>query len=225
MGIVSSIAASVLTVTGGWIFSQSVRNKLTALLSLLTGAGILRVYRHQRRANADLPADLAKARWIKVLAGRGNELTRDNFESVWRTAGGRIESVQMLLPDPDSGADSWLGDREAELRRLDPGMRDGLLADQVRANIRYLTARGNGNEQIQLRVYDVPHLGRIILTDRVAYLTVYGPDAHGRNSPCIIARSPGPVYDLAYRMFITAWDRSVPAPSPEPQGGGTEETS
>ncbi|MFG2007182.1 hypothetical protein ACGFNU_49335 [Spirillospora sp. NPDC048911] len=208
VGVISSLAASVVTVASGWVFSQRIRNRLVVLLSSITGLGVARTYPSQREANADLHRALEKARWVKVLVSRGNELTRDSFQDVWRAAGGRIESVQILLPDPESGTDSWLGDREAEMRRLDPGMENGLLAEQIQANVRYLAARVGDNEAVQLRLYDLPHVCRVILTDKLAYLTLYGPDEHGRNSPCVVCRSPGLMYDFVSRIFTTAWSRA-----------------
>lgn len=58
------------------------------------------------------------ARWVKVMAGRGNELTRDSFQAVWDEADSRLESVQILLPNPDSGADSYLAHRESEIQKI-----------------------------------------------------------------------------------------------------------
>jgi hypothetical protein len=211
IGVLSSLAATVFTVVGGWIASKRVRRWPVVMLSRLTGLGIERFYRRQQDANVDLDEDLGRARWVKVLAGRGNELTRDSFQDVWRAAGGRIEEVEILLPDPDKGRDSWLSDREAETRRFDPGIRAGLLAEQVRANIRYITSIATANDHVLLRLYDLPSLGRIIVTDRVAYLTTYTAREHGRNSPCMVFASPSPMYDFALRMFTTAWDRAGPA--------------
>jgi hypothetical protein len=208
IGVLSSLAATTVTVVAGWLTSRQIRRWLVLMLSRLTGLGIKRYYRRQRDANVDLHKDLNRARWVKVLAGRGNELTRDSFQEVWRSAGARIERVEILLPDPNTGADSWLSDREAEMRRFDPGIRAGLLAEQVQANIRYLTSVATANDHVRLQVYDLPNLGRIIVTDRVAYLTTYTADEHGRNSPCFVFTSPSPMYDFALRMFTTAWDRA-----------------
>jgi hypothetical protein len=83
LGIVSSLAATALTVTAGWFGSRRMRHWPVAALSRITGLGIQRSYSQQKLANLDLGADLARARWVKVLAGRGNELTRDSFRIVW----------------------------------------------------------------------------------------------------------------------------------------------
>ncbi len=52
-----------------------------------------------------LRADLGRARWVKVMTGRGDEMTRETFQPVWQHAGSRIEPVQVLPPQPDA---TWL---------------------------------------------------------------------------------------------------------------------
>jgi len=204
LGVISSLVATALTLALGWIGSRRIRRLPILALSHATGIGVERVYSQQRLANADLAADLAKARWVKVFAGRGNELTRDSFQGVWQAAGNRLESVQVLLPDP-GGAARWLGVREEEMRRLDPGFEAGLLAKQVRPNIEYISAIADRSPAVSLRLYDLPNTCRVVATDRVAYLTTYTVGAHGRNSPCLVFRDPSPMYDFALRIFSTAW--------------------
>ncbi|MEV4294271.1 hypothetical protein [Microbispora rosea] len=211
LGVGSSLVATALTVLGGWLSIKRLRRWPIAMLSRLTGLGIVRLYSYQKQANSDLGDDLADARWVKVFAGRGNELTRDSFRSVLEGTGRRLESVEILLPDPDAGPSSWLSHRESEVRRHDAGYESGLLAEQVRANISYLLAITNQTHHVQLRMYDLPNTCRIILTDRVAYFTPYEARAHGRNSPCLVFRSPGLLYDYALRIFSTAWERATPA--------------
>lgn len=210
-GVMSSLAATALAATGGCIFSKRTRQWLVALPSRFTGLGIQRVYLQQKLANSDIPNELSRARWLKVLAGRGNELTRDGFISVWGDTDNHLESVQILLPNPDLGSDSWLARREKNIRSVDPGIRPGLLAEQVRTNSSYLLEVARQKENVTLRLYDLPNIYRVILTDNVAYLTIYRNAAHGRNSPCIVARRPGLMYDLALLLFSTAWEHSLPA--------------
>ncbi|MEV5410429.1 hypothetical protein AB0K60_16510 [Thermopolyspora sp. NPDC052614] len=211
LGVVSSILASALAVAGSWVFSTHIRRWPLALLSRLTGLGIRRVLPHQHMAAPHLAADLARARWVRVLAGRGNELTRDGFAPVWDAADGRLESIQVLLPDADLGPGSWLSRREAEMSRVDPGFSPGLLSQQVRINAAYIRQVARCRENISLRFYDLPNLHRVILTDDVAYLTMYRQDEHGRRSPCLIAHRPGLMYDYAHLLFSTAWNHSRPA--------------
>ncbi|MEV0974494.1 hypothetical protein [Microtetraspora glauca] len=208
LGVVSSLLATALTFAGGWILSMRSRQWPVALLSRLTGLGVRRVFSHQHLASQELADELARARWVRVLAGRGNELTRDGFAAVWEAVGRRLESVQILLPDADLGPDSWLARREAEMRRIDPGFSAGILAEQVRINAAYVGEVAQHREHVSLRFYDLPNAHRVIVTDNVAYLTFYRQNEHGRKSPCIVAQRPGLMYDYALLLFSTAWDNS-----------------
>lgn len=211
LGVVSSLVAAFLTVAVGWLTSKRLRHWPLIILSAMTGLGIRRSYTRQSQANLDLGADLAKARWVKVLTGRGNELTRDSFRLLWREAASRVESIQILLPDPYIETGSCLADRESEIRRYDSGYQPGLLGQQVKSNIEYISTISSKRRNVELRLYNLPNICRIILTDEVAYLTTYTANEHGRNAPCTVYRHPGSMYEFATRIFSTAWAQAIPA--------------
>ncbi|MFC6084850.1 hypothetical protein [Sphaerisporangium aureirubrum] len=209
--LLSSVSVTALTVVAGWVTARWARRLPGVLLGRLMGLGVVRVYRRQAQANADLPAALSRARWVKVLAGRGNEMTRDGFGPVWeRAEGPQLDFVEVLLPDPVPGAPSWLSRRAAEVHRVDMGFTPALLASQVCLNAAYIEEIARRTGKVRLRFYELPNLHRVILTDEVAYLTIYRSDRHGRNSPCLVARRPGALYDYAASLFATAWESSRP---------------
>jgi hypothetical protein len=119
--------------------------------------------------------------------------------------------VQILLPNPDAGADSYLAHRESEIQKYDAGYRPGLLAEQVRSNIEYISTIFRKRAHVALRLYNLPNICRLIITDQVAYVTTYPASDHGRNAPCVVYRHPGPMHEFASRMFSVAWSRAVPA--------------
>jgi hypothetical protein len=112
------------------------------------------------------------------------------------------------LPDLRHGQDSWLARREEDMRRADPTFSAGFLAEQVRTNAHFVTAAARRQGNVSLRFYNLPNTHRVIVTNEVAYLTLYGGSVHGRHSPCIAARRPGLLYDLALSLFSTAWEQS-----------------
>ncbi|WP_093764142.1 hypothetical protein [Streptomyces sp. F-7] len=211
LGILSSLVTSALLLGLSLLRASRPLWWLTAACSWFTGTGLRRVYRRQASAEHHMSRDLARAQWVKVMAGRGNILTREAFAPLWS---GDISpaSVQILLPDPDTPHDSWLDRRSQNVARFDPGFTADLLRSQVRANIDYLTQAAQARCGIRLRSYNLPHTCRIIATDKVAYLTFYSDDAHGRNSPCLYARAPGLLYTIALQQFDTAWANSTEAP-------------
>ncbi|MBB5773504.1 hypothetical protein [Nonomuraea jabiensis] len=206
LGVISSMAATALSVAVGWILSARARDWAVATLSRYSGLGVRKLHHQQRRAADELAADLAKARWVAVLTGRGNELTRDTFAPIWSGAVRPLDAVRVLLPDPQP--DSWLVRREESLRRFDRGLRPGMLLEQVRNNAEYVREVASHLDVVELRFYDLPNLYRIILTDEVAYITLYGDTEHGRNSPCVVAQRPGLLYGLALRIFTSTWEAS-----------------
>ncbi|MEV7784831.1 hypothetical protein AB0O72_05440 [Streptomyces sp. NPDC088106] len=79
----------------------------------------------------------------------------------------------------------------------------GLLRRQIAATYDYLaplTVAGH----LEARGYGVPHIGRIIATERVVYLTPYSADRHGRESPVIKYRR-GETYDVLMRLIDKLW--------------------
>ncbi|MFE0425048.1 hypothetical protein [Streptomyces sp. NPDC058953] len=213
-GVLSSLVASVILLVLGRLRGSRPLWWLAAAVSRCTGTGLGRVYRHQSSAEGDIARDLSRARWIKVLAGRGNVLTREVFAPLWS---GELapEFVQVLLPDPNARGDSWLDRRSRDVVRFDPGFTPDMLRNQVRANMDYLVRAADGRGDVELRSFDLPHACRVIATDRAAYLTFYSDSSHGRNSACLYARAPGLLYSIAIQQFDTAWANSSPAiPAP-----------
>lgn len=208
LGVTSSLAATAATVGLGWLTSWRIRRRLLVALSRLTGLGVLRIHRHQDDARGDLAEELKRARWLRVMVGRGNELTRDGFVPVWSGEGRSPDSVRILLPDPRTSEEgrSWLERRERELLAADPGFHRGLLREQVLANFHYLAEATKGSSGTEIRFYDLPNLYRIIATDNTVFLTLYRNGAHGRHSPCIVAHRSSRLYDFALRIFATAWE-------------------
>ncbi|MFJ1790906.1 hypothetical protein [Kitasatospora griseola] len=210
-GIISSLAASAIVLALGLLRGSRPLWWLVAAVSRCTGTGLSRVYRHQSAAEHHLAHDLRQARWVKVLAGRGNALTREAFAPLW-SGDSAAESVQVLLPDPRTVDDSWLDRRSQDVSRFDPAYSPDLLRSQVRTNLDYLEQASRGRRGVELRKFNLPNTCRVIATDRVAYLTFYSTSAHGRNSPCLYVRAPGLLYTVALQQFDVAWTNSSPTP-------------
>ncbi|MFF4081450.1 hypothetical protein ACFYZN_18860 [Streptomyces sp. NPDC001777] len=214
IGILGSLAASAILLVLGLLRGARPMWWLIAVCSRYTRTGLGRVYLNQSSAEQDLARDLRRARWVKVLAGRGNVLTREVFSPLWSTEP-TSQSVQILLPDPSPRQDSWLDRRSQEVARFDPGFTRGLLRSQVRTNIDYLARVTQTRDSIELRTFNLPNNCRVIATDRAAYLTFYSASAHGRNSPCLYVRAPGILYTAALRQFDATWAHATPAlPAP-----------
>jgi hypothetical protein len=114
----------------------------------------------------------------------------------------------------------WLKQRDAELGEFDPAFGRGALRRQVQTNAELLRAHEGDN--VEVRRYSMPHFGRLIITERAAYLTFYRADAHGRD--CQMYRfHHGDFYDGLKRIFDLAWAAGAagngpPLPERRPAG-------
>ncbi|MFD7900541.1 hypothetical protein [Streptomyces sp. NPDC059743] len=96
-----------------------------------------------------------------------------------------------------------------ELKVFDSAFGTGLLRRQIAATYDYL-APLSVTGHLEVRGYSVPHIGRVVATERVLYLTPYTADQHGRESPVIKYRR-GETYDVLMRLMDKLWAASGPA--------------
>jgi hypothetical protein len=206
VGVVSALAASALLALVGWLATPRTRWFVIRRINKLTGSDVEAVFDSQEAANSILQGELLRAIKVDIFAGRGYEFLRETFAPLWQNGGRNYIAIRILLPDPEqSGPGSWFADRQREIAEHDTAYADDLLVQQVKANLAFLAHQAASNSKIEIRVYDFPHLGRVIATDRSAFLTPYSAIAHGRSSSTIFLRPPGPLYDLSRRIFEKAW--------------------
>jgi hypothetical protein len=209
LSALGSLAAAIVFAFSVYVASRRFRRSLVRLLSLITGSDVIAVFASQRESAPAVHEAIRAAREVYVFAGRGNELTRSTFQPLWSLDNRRLRTVHILLPDTRfTGHGSWIGDREAEAAIHDPRYGRGLLTQQIDSNVMWLRERPM--ERLTVRVYDAPHIGRIVVTDRVAIVTVYSSEEHGGESPVFVARSGGPVYNMAKRLFEKTWQPATP---------------
>jgi hypothetical protein len=203
------ITAFILFVAGG-LLSRRFRSLAIALLGILVESDVVEIFPTQRAASADISRSLARASRVCVLTGRGGELQRETFAPLWDSTKGHTRTVMILLPatQPKDHA-NWVGDRESEIATFDSAYRKpGVLTSQIEAATAFVESHSDG-QGTQLRRYNAPHLGRIILTEDYAYLTPYRADQHGRDSPTIKYRAGGHTFRFLQRMFDKYWIAAI----------------
>jgi hypothetical protein len=206
LGVLSSLAAGIVLAIFATSTSVRTRRLMARALGALTGTDLDATFVDRSRAAADIRTELRSAKEIRLLAGRGSELQRETFEALLskRPALARA-TFRVLLPVSRGGRlyTYWLRSRESEVSSFDLSFRTGMLAAQVDANVRFLRPHIESGTT-QLRRYNCPHLGRILLTDRYCYFTPYRATAHGRESPVMKYRR-GDTYDWFGRLFELLW--------------------
>lgn len=215
VAVLSSVVGGVVLLACVSLVSERARWVVTAALGRLVDMDVEYVFRSPRAAADDVSLELGKARFVHVLTGRGNEFQREAFAPVLGKEKPRAE-VKILLPCTEHGGGpvDWVEDREVELSAFDAAYGHGTLRSQIRSNATFLNALP---APLEVRRYDYPHIGRILVTDRCAYLTPYAEDKHGRDSKVIKYRRSGEMYDFLDRIFSKVWIGSHPeAPATEP---------
>jgi hypothetical protein len=212
-GTTTSIAGSAILLACltlfGLAFSRQARWVVNGALGRLLGIELDKVYQSSGFAQSDVADDMKRARSVAIFAGRGDELQRGAFKSLFaERPRNRSVQIRILLPATRTGARvDWIKQRETELSGFDSSFGNGLLRRQVEANAEFL--RPYEGEHLEVRRYSMPHFGRVIITERAAYLTFYRAETHGRE--CQVYRfHRGDFYDGLTRIFELAWEAAAP---------------
>lgn len=118
----------------------------------------------------------------------------------------RPQCIRILLPEtaPKPGEYEWTWQRENELAQFDPAFGSGLLHKQIEANVQFLEKHVATNS-IELRRFNSPHIGRIVVTDRFVYYTPYRSYTHARDCKIYKFRRGGEMYENLLRLFEQLW--------------------
>jgi hypothetical protein len=206
-GVLASLVAGILLIALGSFLSKKARWVLTATLGRLLDIDIEYVFRTQEELSEDLRKELNRASFIYLLTGRGSDLQRETFASVLsHRQKGRLSQFKILLPEPrpKAGETDWTAQRENELAAVDPAFGKGVLRDQIETTVKFLSSYVDSKD-VELKFFNYPHVGRILITDRAAYFSPYRQDAHGRDSSIIKYRHGGEMYDFLLRLFNQLW--------------------
>lgn len=205
--VIASILAGIILVFLGGIISQRLRWVLTATLGRILDIDTEYVFKNPREAVDDIMKEIERAKFIKLFTGRGNELQRETYKIALTNSDKRNRKFEILLPisHPQQGEIDWTAQRESELSQFDSAFGNGLLRDQIDTTIKFLN-NFIANGTVEIKYYNYPHIGKIVLTDKVVFFTPYREDSHGRDCNVIKYRSGGIMYDYFMRFFNQLWN-------------------
>jgi hypothetical protein len=172
-------------------------------------------------AEKDVKREVERSRRVRLLTGRGNELQRGTFEDLLGKRRAKNHArFEILLPAYGNGKghDYWVDRREAELAAFDQAFGRGALAADIERNVRYLAGYLNSGD-VTVALYSFPQIGRILLTDRAAFLTPYRSGTHGREDPVIKYRRGGEMYAFLERLYEEIASASSPVAPPKGPAG------
>lgn len=207
IGILGSIIAAIIVF---WATKYFNHKWYFTSLSFLSKSELIYKYKNKEAVLKDLKQDIETSERVYIYAGRGNELRRDTFESLFsKRPHNRKVDLKILLPNPDQDdkRHNWLVRRESELSSIDEGFRKDMLTSEIVSSIKYLIEWETKNF-LTLRLFSFPHIGRLIFTDNALYFTPYSSDEYARENPAYKFKK-GDLYKNYERLFNCIWDISA----------------
>lgn len=213
LGVMTSIVAALVLYMTSVLWSKRLRQFLTLIQGWLLHIDVEYVFRNSSEASSDIQQEITQASEVRLLTGRGNELARDTFSALLGQRTHDDVPFRILLPLPRQvrGATDWTSKREQEIASFDKSFGKGILPEQIETTIHFLTPH-LGSDKVELRLYSYPHVGRVLMTDGVAYFTPYRDNAHGRAVRVIKYRAGGDMYRWFDRLFEQLWEDSQAPP-------------
>lgn len=205
VSVIGSVAATVLTFLGSLFWSHRFRWWLSRTVARLSDGDFGQTWRNKKESETDLQHEISRAKFVHLISGRGSELQRSTFAALL-LGKSRSRKFQILLPavgDADTG--KWTEKRDQELSLFDPSFGGGLLAQQIETTVSSLSSAVDAGF-VELRRFSLPHIGRIVITDRVAFFTPYSEDRHGRDNPVMKYPAGSPLYEILERFFEQSWE-------------------
>lgn len=205
LSIVGSLIAASIIIAIGTFVSKTFRRALTAMAAAFLGVEIKFVYKNGMEAEPAIQEALSSASSVRIFTGRGNEFQRNLYHSVIDGISGVRPETRILLPNPEPHDQhiDWIAYREQELEKVDRAFGRDTLRKQIANNLDFLSAYVEPGK-FRVRRFDLPHFGRLILTDDDLFLTPYSETRHGRH--CKVLRfGRGEIYNMFSRMFEMLW--------------------
>ena len=210
--ILASLIGGALLLLVASIASRKAKWVLAGILSRLVNADLEFVYRNKQDCQKDLYRDLKETRNLVMINPRGNELQREAFTPIFfekpNSSSRRIRILMPRIKDFNNEND-WVDQRENELQQFDKAFGSGLLKKQIEANINFLIPFVD-SEEIEVRFFNMPHTGRVIITDNYAYFGALNAEIHSRDYRVYKYRNGGPMYLNYLRLCNQLWDVGNP---------------
>lgn len=198
-----SILASLLATAIAAIFAFFFRQKLGTLVKRwlinIFDMGTYNIFSSDTDTEYknDLKNELFKAKFIHIFAGRGRFLFNEPYRTILEKE--TIE-IKILLPDTESDYEiDWI---ETALDKIAPHRS---FRKQVSASVDYIISLSKQNPKVMLKRYHALAVGRITITDSVAYFQPYTKDFSDK-SPVYKYKAGSFMYMWAVRYFDSYWE-------------------
>jgi hypothetical protein len=210
LGFIASIAASliagVLLITFSPIVFRSARAILTRLAGRVLRTDVDYVFNDIKDASRDMVAEIAHAGFVSIMTSRGKDLhysgqLRECLDAIIRRPPKEQPLIRVLLPEPGS---TWTQERQLEAESHDEMFPGGQLAHDIEATVAYVCAM-ESKSKAELRIANMPHMCRIVMTDRCVYFTMYRSDLSGSKTRVAKYFAHADMYRWLNRLFEQYW--------------------
>lgn len=188
--------------------STRARWLLTATFGKMLGVDVERVYPNKQSALADVEKEIIRSHQVDILTGRGNDLEAAHFQSLLsKRAPNNMTRLRILLPETRdiSGEVNWSQVNDKEIAQLDRSYGGGLLTKQIESVRQFLDPYLQEG-RVELRRFNVPHLGRILITDRYVFVTFYPHHTRAEYAEVVKFSRKGVLSDGFVRLFNLIWE-------------------
>jgi len=164
------------------------------------------VFKNLKDASEDMVTEITQAASVCIMTSRGKDLhhsghLRECLDAFIRRPTGEQPLIRVLLPEPGS---AWTQDRQEEGESHDAVFPPGQLARDIEATVAYVCAM-ESKSKAELRVANMPHMCRIVLTDRCVYFTMYRSDLPGSKTRIAKYFAHADTYRWLKRLFEQYW--------------------
>jgi hypothetical protein len=206
LGFVASVVASLIAGVLLIAFSPMVFTSARALLTQLAGR-VLRtdvdyVFNDLKDASKDMVAEIAQSGSLSIMTSRGRDLhygghLRECLDAIIGRPTKEQPLIRVLLPEPGS---TWTQERQLEAESHDDMFPAGQLARDIEATVAYVCAM-ESKSKADLRIANMPHMCRIVMTDRCVYFTMYRSDLSGSKTRVVKYFAHADTYRWLKRLF------------------------
>lgn len=198
-GIASSLIATIIWALLVLLFSPKFMRFIKKILVSLMDSGTAYIFESYKNKEfiEDLDKELKGAKKIWVCASRGTFL----MERPYRNYLNQLDiPIRVLLPDINSNA--WIKLRTQEVSTSGATYTEEAFEEAITSSCFFLKAcKGN----VKLKKYDCIHIGRIIMTDKVAYFVPYLSDTYGEDVTVYKYTVNSTKYKWIERLLIEMW--------------------
>lgn len=181
-------------------------SSLEERLRVLSDAGVVNIFKHRSiRIKEQYDSRLRNARRIDLI-GYGLKAFREDYAQDFSEWSQRAD-VRILMTDPDFPVPEC---SFANIRDTEEGRRVGEISECVRLFEREVDIQPNVNrEHFQIRrMRTIPAINLLRIDDEI-FLDPYLMGEQSRNTPTILVRRGGFMFQVLCRHFKSTWEHSA----------------